>query len=552
MARFIKYFAPIYMMVRKLARYAQIAGILSKYGFGLFLQELFPEDRRPEFLKTPEIDSLDVYQRIRLAIEELGPTFIKFGQILSVRRDLLPPPLIDELLKLTDDVRPVEYEKVYTVIDETCGPLSEFCIFVDPEPFAAASLSQVHRASLIDGTDVVFKVQRPDIRELIEIDLTILENLAPRVESTFPYLRPFNPVGLVEEFSHQIRKELDFVRDGKNAETLSENLKDMLKIKIPKIYWEYSGPRLLVMEYIDGVRIDNIAAIRQKHDPKELAEIGFEAYVHQIFVDGFFHGDPHPGNLKVTDDGKLVFFDFGMVGVLRPARRLAYTRILYSIVTSDVQMLIDNFEDLDITIGSGDIERFKDEMYTIMRETQRYELHELTFLESMNEITSVFYRYHIQMPGSFMLMIKVIAMVGDIGLILDPDFNFIERVQPYLSKIMATSFFRKETLEQTRQAIVSEIFGFPKALRRFLENMRSGRTQMQVAIPELNHIHKSIENIGWKLYLGLLSLGLVIGLSIIIATTQIISVYWTRIIFLLGIIALIIAIFKGTTSKPNL
>ncbi|MGW8180745.1 MAG: ABC1 kinase family protein, partial [bacterium] len=284
-------------MVNKLARYAQIAGILSKYGFGIVLQQLYPDDKRPDFLKPPEYESQDVYRRIRLAIEELGPTFIKLGQILSSRRDLLPLPLIEELLFLTDDVKPVPYEEIKTVVEETCGELGEFCIFVDPEPFAAASLSQVHRATLTDGSDVVFKVQRPKIRELIEVDLTILASLAERAEASLQYLRPYNPVGVIEEFSQQMRKELDFIRDGKNAEVIAENLKELSEIKIPKIYWEYSGPRLLVMEYIEGVRIDDLDALREKHGLKHLADIGFEAYIHQIFIDGFYHGDPHPGNL---------------------------------------------------------------------------------------------------------------------------------------------------------------------------------------------------------------------------------------------------------------
>ncbi len=538
-------------MVNRLSRYAQIARILSKYGFGIFLQELYPEDKRPEFLRDPDVKSQDVYRRIRLAIEELGPTYIKLGQILSVRRDILPQPLIEELLKLTDDVTPVEYENVKTVINETCGELDEICVYVDPKPFAAASLSQVHRATLTDGSEVVFKVQRPDIRELIEVDLTILDSLARRAETTFPYLDPFNPVGLIEEFSQQIRKELDFVRDGKNAETIANNLNENPDVKIPKIYWEYTGPRLLVMEYVDGVRIDNIDAINEISDPRELADIGFRAYLKQIFIDGFFHGDPHPGNLRVTDEGKLVFFDFGMVGILRPERRIAYTRVLYSIVKSDVDMLIDSLEELDITIDPSDIDRFKDEMYVLMRETQRYQLQEYTFVDSMNELSSIFYRYKIKMPGNFMLMIKVLAMIGDVGLVLDPKFNFIKRVKPFLGDLMTTSFFRSESLEQTRQSLIREILGFPKALRRFLENISSGKSRMKVDVPELHQIHRSMENIGWKLFLGLLSMGLIIGLSIILASDQATSPDLMNFVLIIGGLILFITIFKGITTSPE-
>ena len=538
-------------MVNRLKRYAQIAGILSKYGFGIFLEELYPEDKRPDFLKDADVESQDIYRRIRLAIEELGPTFIKLGQILSGRRDLLPVALIEELLFLTDDVKPVDYSEVKTVIEETCGEVGEFCIFVDPEPFAAASLSQVHRATLMDGSDVVFKIQRPGIRELIEVDLTILANLAQRAEESIPYLRPYNPVGVIEEFSQQMRKELDFVRDGKNAEIIANNLRNMASVKIPKVYWEYTGPRLLVMEYVEGVRIDNVEVLKETHDLKELANIGFEAYIQQIFTDGFYHGDPHPGNIRVTDDGKIVFFDFGLVGVLRPERRHAYTRVIYGLVTSDIDLLLDSFEELDIEIASEDIDGLKDEMYAALKETENYSIEDYSFQESMNQLNSTLYRYHIRMPGSLMLMIKVITMVGDIGFTLDPEFNFMQKIQPYIGNLMRQSLFSQESLEQTRNNITREILRFPKALRKFLENISSGQSRMEVTLPEVAEINKSLENTGWKMFLGLLSMGLIIGLSIIISTTNILTQDLITLVTLLGGAALLIIILKGITSGSD-
>ena len=538
-------------MVNRLARYAQIAHILSKYGFGIFLQELYPDDKRPDFLKPPENETQDIYRRIRLAIEELGPTFVKLGQILSVRRDLLPKPLIDELLVLTDDVKPVPYDKVQTVIEETCGAVGEFCIFVDPEPFAAASLSQVHRATLTDGSDVVFKVQRPDIRELIEVDLTILENLAERAEKSFPYLKVYNPMGLIEEFSKQMRKELDFILDGKNAETIALNMKELPGVKVPKIYWEYSGPRLLVMEYIKGTRIDAIEALSEKHDLKKLADIGFEAYLKQIFVDGFFHGDPHPGNLLVTDDGRVVFLDFGMVGILRPERRLTYTRILYAIISNDINMLLDSFDDIGIGVPPELVEDFKDEMYAIFKETKNYTLDQFSFSDTMNTLTSILNRYRIVMPGNFMLMIKVVSMVSDVGAQLDPQFDVIGKVEPFLSKLMVSSMFSAESIEDARSSITREVMGFPKLLKKFLDNFSSGRTRMEVTVPELNQMQSSINEMGRKMFLGLLAMGLVIGLSILISFNQIIIGEWMGLILVFAGAALLVTVLKGITGSSS-
>lgn len=503
-------------MVNRFTRYAQIASILSKYGFGIFLQELFPEDKRPDFLKkNPDVESQDVYRRIRLAIEELGPTFIKLGQILSVRRDVLPPALIEELLLLTDKVKTVPYSEVKAVIEETCGDTSKFCIYVDPEPMAGASLSQVHRATLTDGSEVVFKVQRPNIRELIEVDLTILQNIAERAEKTFPYLKPYNPKGLIEEFSKQMRKELDFILDGKNAEKIGLNLKHHQQIKVPKIYWEYSGPRLLVMEYIQGIRVDNVEELSEKHDTKELAKVGFNAYIQQIFVDGFFHGDPHPGNLLVTEDGKVVFLDFGMVGILRPERRMIYTRILFSIISNDITMLLENFEDMGVVLHPDDSENFKDEMYAIFKETENYELEQFSFSESMNTLTSILNRYHIIMPGNFMLTIKVVSMAGDIGSRLDPEFDVIEEIKPFLNKLIMSSMFSAESMEEAKSALTRELLSFPKSLRKFLENFSSGRSRMEVTVPEIREMNDNLEYVTSRLVYSILAVGLMIGVGLI-------------------------------------
>lgn len=537
-------------MVNRLTRYAQIAAVLSKYGFGIFLEELYPEEKRPDFLKRDsDVESQDVYRRIRLAIEELGPTFVKLGQILSVRRDVLPQALINELLMLTDKVKTVPYEEVQNVIEETCGDTSKFCIFVDPEPIAGASLSQVHRATMTDGSEVVFKVQRPNIRELIEVDLTILENLAERAERSFPYLKAYNPTGLIEEFSKQMRKELDFVLDGKNAETIALNMTEYPRIKVPKIYWKYSGQRLLVMEYIEGTRIDAIDELSEKHDTKELAKIGFESYLKQIFVDGFFHGDPHPGNLLVTDDGKIVFLDFGMVGILRPERRLTYTRLLYSIISNDINMLLENFDDLGVRLSKDDAENFKDEMYAIFKETENYALDQFSFSDSLNTLTSILNRYKIIMPGSFMLMIKVVSMVSDFGGQLDPEFDIIGTVQPFLNKLIMTSMFSAESLDDAKNAVTRELLGFPKSFRRFLENFSSGRSRMEVTVPEMKNISNGMEYLTQRLVYSILAVGLMIGVGLIAPTCVNPFAEWQGFLMLGGLGSLVLIALKLFTTK---
>jgi ubiquinone biosynthesis protein len=357
-------------MVSLFTRYRQIGEVLLKYGFGMILEKLFPGIAPWRMVRRGAgVDTRPVSVRIRLAIEELGPTFIKLGQIMSTRRELLPPSLIDELNRLTDDVAPVPFETIRPVIEEYCGPITEAFRSIDRTPVAAASLSQVHRAVLGDGREVALKVQRPGIDEVIETDLQILKSLARRIEERYPETIVYNPSGIVEEFGHQIRRELDFVRDGKNAEYLAFNLRNNPHITIPKIHWEYSGTRLLTMDYIRGVRIDDVAGIRAMgFQPEQISGYVFESYLQQIFEDGFFHGDPHPGNLLVTPTGQVAFLDFGIIGVLRPERREIFIKLLFGLVDADVELVMDCYRKLGIPIRDEDLEAFKDETYYILQE----------------------------------------------------------------------------------------------------------------------------------------------------------------------------------------
>ncbi len=506
-------------MITRLKRYNQIAKVLVKYGFGIILDQLYPEVSRPDFLrKKGEHEESIVYTRIRMAIEELGPTFVKLGQMMSTRRELFPPPLIEELLKLTDDVPALPFQKVKTVIEEICGPISETFQSFEEDAFAGASLSQVHRATLMDGSTVAVKVQRPGIREIIEVDLKILESMAERIETTFQHLRMYNPIGIVQEFSVQIRKELDFVRDGKNADRISKNMKNISGVRAPKIIWEYSGSRVLVMEYIKGVRVDDVDAIRELGiDLKEISEKGFAAYLNQILVDGFFHGDPHPGNLMVTPDGELVLLDFGNVGIIRPDRRDEFMRVLYAIVNSDVEMFLGAFDGLGVSIREEDVDPLKDELYVILQETRAYELGQYDIEESMREISGILYRYRIQVPANLMLMMKVIIMVEGIGVKLDPEFNFISRVEPYLDEIVADQLLSPERIERASRKVASDVLGLPQALNESLKRLAEGRLRVEMSDPELKRVEQSIDRASYKLLLGMLVAAIIIGLSLVVA-----------------------------------
>ncbi len=534
-------------MVTKLRRYWQIGDILLKYEFGSVVQRLFPGTYRFRRCKTCPVEPItSVYQRMRLAIEELGPTFIKFGQILATRQDILPPELITELKKLQDKANPLPYEVIRKVIEANC-PDPDVCFTdVDPEPLASASISQVHFAKLIDGTPVVLKVQRPGIRDVIETDLLILESFAQRFERYYPQYRVYNPKGLVKDFSIQIRKELDFVRDGRNADRLRHDMEKIEGVKVPKIYWEFSTKELLVMEYIDGVRVDNVAKIKEFGvDPVMIAKRGFYAYMKQIFEDGFFHGDPHPGNLFVTKGGNLVFLDFGIVGIIRPERRLAFIRLLDGLVKGDPVPILKGIEGLGVTIRDLDRDELRDEIYEAMLESEGSHIGETSFKGMSDGLTEVLRRYQIVVPTNLMLMLKVLVMVLDVGVTLDPDFSFKEEAEPYARRLtqreMMSDLFWHRARHSFEEA-VDGVFDLPRNLNKTFRALSTGTIKIDLMDSDIAKLQRSLDRTSDRILLGLVTAGIVVGSSLVLLASD---VRLPNIVFYLAVIGYIIAILVG-------
>jgi ubiquinone biosynthesis protein len=512
-------------MINRFKRYRQIADVLVKYGFGILLNELYPGSAKLSFRGKPaDEDARPVYIRIRLALEELGPTFIKFGQIMSSRRELLPPPLIAELQKLTDEAAPLPYETLLPVIEGCCGPIHETFLSIEEKPLASASLAQVHKAYLKDGTPVALKVQRPGIQEMIETDILILESLAKRIEARYPDLRVYNPTGMVKEFGIQIQKELDFLRDGQNAENLAQGMREFDDVVVPKIYWKYSNSEMLAMEFIDGVRIDDLAGIRALGvEPANIAEITLKAYLKQIFKDGFFHADPHTGNLLVTPQKKVAFLDFGIMGVLRPERREVFVDLLLGIVENDIDMVMHAYRKLGIDIKEDDLEGFKDETYAILHDYQGISIGQFDFRSIMTQIPEVLRRYHLRVPLTMMQMIKVILMMIDVSLILDPDFNFTSRVKPYLEDIVESQYSTRKQLEKTTWTAVNafeHILTMPSIINETLKRLRGGKIQVELEDNDIKEMVHAMKYSATILLIGMVFSSIVIGSSLIVLASH--------------------------------
>jgi ubiquinone biosynthesis protein len=509
-------------VVTQIQRFSQIVEILGKYGFGIALEKLFPEHSRVRFpVPGSAPEPSPVYERVRLAIEELGPAFVKFGQIMGTRTDILPAELVAELKKLQDQVKPVPFAEILPVIKECCPDHAVVFRGIDETPVASASIAQVHRAVLRDGTPVALKIQRPGIGDLIATDLGILQSMAERAEQVFPDAQLYNPTGMVRDFSFQIQKELDFLTEARTAERMRQNFRDVPGIHFPKIYREYSCSRLLVMEFVEGVRIDDLEAISARGlDPHAIGKRGFLAYLKMIFEDGFFHGDPHPGNLLVTEDGTIVVLDFGIAGTIRPEKRQMFTSLLFALMNEDTELVLRSLEGFGVVIPRESREPLQDDLFLLIQDLGvGYSISQFNFALFVTELSAVMRRYRIRVPMNLMLVLKVLVMVFDIGARLDPEFNVEKELSPYLAKVARENTFTAASAKRASVSLMETtdaVFDMPRHLDRTLKRFSTGTMHLDIVDKDLQEFQMALDETSDKLMIGLVVGSLVIGSSMIL------------------------------------
>jgi len=509
-------------VVTQIRRFSQIVEVLGKYGFGIALARLFPEEPGARFprrghAKGPSSE----YERVRLAIEELGPTFVKFGQIMSTRTDVLPAGLVAELKKLQDHVKPVPFEEVLPVIAECCPQYRSRFRTIGETPVASASIAQVHRAVLSDGTPVALKIQRPGIEDLIETDISILASMADRVVRAFPETRLYDPAGIVRDFARQIRRELDFLTEARAAEGMRQNFAGVPGIRIPKIYREYSCSRLLVMEFAEGVRIDDRDAIAAMGlDPAAVGRRGFAAYLKMIFEDGFFHGDPHPGNLLVARDGTIIFLDFGIFGVVRPEKRRFFIMLLWALLHEDVDLLLRALRGLGVVIPEQHVEALSDDLFFVIQDLGvGYAIGQFNFPRFVVELSDIMRRYRIRMPANLMLLFKVLVMALDIGIRLDPEFTVEKELSPYIMKISRETLFSAESGRKVAGmflAAADTLLALPRQINLTLKWLATGTVRIDIVETDIRGFQASLDAAGDKFLAGIVAGSLVVGSSVIL------------------------------------
>ncbi len=471
---------------RSARRLQQIVNVFLRHGFGRFIDQIhlgryIPFAKRLKaFGQWPALRGPSVPERLRTAFGELGPSFIKLAQILSSRPDLITAQYANEFKKLQDEVPPFAVEEAKKIIEEELKkPVDTIFPRFQDKPVAAASIAQVHFAQLADGSDVIVKVQRPGIREQIETDINILWTLARLLERYVPESRFFNPTGIVEEFSKTIRKELDFAGEARNCSRFRKNFEHNPDICIPRIYGDLVTEKVLVMERIEGTRVDNIPGIvAMGLDRKLLVQISVGAYFKMILEDGFFHADPHPGNILATPDGRLAFVDFGIVGSVTPEMMETMANTFLALIRKDFDMLIDQYAELGYVPEDLDLDRFRREFKTdllyYLEPLYGVPLKEINFAQYLDIVTHLALKHRMQIPADLLLVNKAMLILENISRELDPGFDFVAAAEPYAEKIVKSRYSPSRIYEKTSKNVMelgNFLLLFPKQIRLIIRKI---------------------------------------------------------------------------------
>ena len=483
---------------RSLGRISEIAQVAVRHGFGYFfhrnrLSDLLPGNGQPGTDMLPS----ERGRHLREMLDELGPTFVKFGQLLSMRPDVLPPDIIAELRGLQDDVSPFPYEEVEAMVLAELGqPVERLFRDFDPVPMAAASIGQVHRATLPNGRDVVVKVQRPGAPRQIEADLNLMYQAARLANERVRALDFIDAEALVDEFARSIRQELDYRLEARNADTFRKNFAGHPHVRIPRVYWTYTRPRVLTLEYLDGTQLADLELLGWAPEQRRrLAEVLTEAWMTMIFRHGFFHGDPHPANVLVFAPDRIGLVDFGLAGRLTDEDISKATGLFIDVVNENIEALPKRLAELGVRYPKEREEEFVAELRELFYRYYGASLAEIDPQQVIRDVFSLIYRMNLQLPTRFVLLDKAVATLGTVGIELSPDFNVFEVAKPYARNLLlgrysparVASRARRETINLAR--IATE---FPYQVHDILEEVRDGQI-------EVGFVHKGLDEFMGKI-----------------------------------------------------
>ena len=506
---------------RDLGRLRDISSVLVRYGLGDFVQRVglartLERAGRALHLGVPDrVASMRSPERVRRALEELGPTFVKLGQVLAGRADLFEPEWTAELAKLHEHASPIAWEDLREQLIEDLGaPPEEVFDELDTTPLASASIAQVHRARLADGSQVILKIRRPGIREVVESDLRLLERLAEFMEQELREARRYRPRSLVRHFARTLRNELDLSVEARQSERIADNMAEQEGLVIPRIYWDWTTERLSVQEYLEGPSAGAWArGDRTGIDAARIVERGANAVLKMVFVDGLYHADPHPGNFLVLPGDRVGLLDFGMIGRLSEARRREFLRLLWAVVRRREEVVVDTLigwsegEELDVEMLTQDCTAFID----------RYDGRPIEQVDTpslLADIADIVRANELYLPADLTLLLKLFITLDGTGKLLDPGFQMSRHVAPFVESAMRARVSPRVVLRRNLREFEVLLGELPTTLHRLFSRLRRGHVKLGLDLERLDQFGAQIDRTGNRLTVGLVVSALIVGTSI--------------------------------------
>jgi ubiquinone biosynthesis protein len=528
---------------RYLRRYRRIAEVLVRHGFGAIVAQLGLDqalDLRRRLAPEPElpITRKTAAVHLREALTDLGPTFIKLGQIASTRPDFLPPEFIDELANLQDNVPPAPWEEIHaTIVQELGKPLDQLFLVVDPTPIASASLGQVYAALLLDRTEVIIKVQRPNIEKTIETDLAILADLARLAQERLATGAPMDATGLVQEFGEALRSEMDYRREGRNADRFRANFAEEKYLHVPKVYWEYTTRRVMVQERIHGIKINDYPALAAAgYDRDRIAMNAAKAIIKEVMVDGYFHADPHPGNLLILPGEVIGLIDFGIVGTLDRTDRAHLVRLWISVINLDAEGVTDQLLRMGIVSPDVDQAGLARALRRLLRKYYGLPLKEISAKDVLNEVQPVIYQYKLRVPTDYWLLLKTLVLMEGVGKALAPNFDVFAVSAPYVQRFvlqMALPNSWAPGIIKQAGSWVTLMSLFPRQATRVLGRLERGDLELRVQVPELHQATREYNSATNRQVLAILIGSMVIALALLLPSLHLESWPWDLLTWLI-------------------
>jgi len=512
-------------LMRDLPRLHEIASVLVRYGWGdvvriIGIANLL--ERAGKLLHRPpksDVDKLELPIRIRLALTDLGPTFVKLGQILASRVDVFPPAWIEEFEKLHSQVPPLPFEQIRPELEAAYGrTLAEVFADFDGTPFAAASIAQVHRARLLDGTAVVVKVRRPNIVAKVEADLRILEHLARLLEFEIPESRRYRPVQIVSQLRRSLMSELNLAKEARNLDVFARLFAGDDSVRVPKVYWPYCNERVNVQEELVGIHASDIeSATAAGLDLALLATRGANVVLRMILIHGQYHADPHPGNVVFLPGNRIGLIDFGMVGRLTEVRRQQITRFLDALIRKDEYGMLNI-----LSLWAGDAEIDEDKLaYDLTELVFSYDnlpLREIRLGPLLSDLTAVMRENNLALPADLTLLFKSLITLEGLGHLLNPEFHIVDHIEPFILEVIQARLSPEAIAQRTRRnlrELVDLVGGLPRDIARLFRQARRGRLRIDLDLKRLDTFGHQLDRASNRLTMGILTASLVIGSSIV-------------------------------------